>query len=475
MIIRSISRYVLIMAVLVLAGNCTTRDNPTPVLSVEATTDMSLTPTVVGQTYVPPLSVPIRPDFVFDWESAVYLPTPPGSVPILAPWSDQANRAFSDELRTDYRKADGWELVYSNFSTQAELFPKSLMLYNKFRGLVRYYYYVEDGGQSIRGNNVLTQSITVIGRSGRLTSPLLNFAEQAIVDIDKNSSVYSTMEPQPIGNKTWYMVQGELAYDQTIAKPGAETLGIAWELNSDQLASLSINGRSTNAILPTGIHVEGTNFADPNYALSVSDTAQLLVTGSQSLDALQRAGQNVADLRAGLAGTVTDDLLTGLFPVANAGSPLVRSEALVQVTRTPGRTAGLTASNFGWPVPNGNTTLGNGPQYNEIPGVFYLDSKPIVNVETRAGDAKPYRYVLNVPSVGYLFNPAVTNIADIRNIRQELVAGASNATSLYSGTSLASNHPLTIKGIRVSFEVVPKNGSTPVRIVKMFKADIRQQ
>jgi len=86
---------------------------------------------------------------------------------------------------------------------------------------------------------------------------------------------------------------------------------------------------------------------------------------------------------------------------------------------------------------------------------------------------------LDVASLEYIINPFIQNYAAVRNFRQEIVAVANNETpnlteaKLYQGQQLKASAPLNILGVRVSFDVLPKSGTAPVKIIKTFKADLR--
>lgn len=53
----------------------------------------------------------------------------------------------------------------------------------------------------------------------------------------------------------------------------------------------------------------------------------------------------------------------------------------------------------------------------------------------------------------------------------ELLENNSRA-KLYLSQKLLSNVELTIQGVRVSFDVVPKDGGKPVHIAKVFDMDL---
>jgi hypothetical protein len=112
--------------------------------------------------------------------------------------------------------------------------------------------------------------------------------------------------------------------------------------------------------------------------------------------------------------------------------------------------------------------------------VFYLNKKPVCSQTTHHEDEHPFQYMLDISSVEYIFNPAVLEIADIKNLKQELVATEheslvedNKSATMFFGQLLKSNKPLHIQGVRVSFDVVPKNGTKKVQIVKTFRANLQ--
>ena len=57
------------------------------------------------------------PAYPFDWDNPAinYMPTPSGTT-ILVPWANGSVRGFSDDILYDFKKNDGWELVYNVFN-----------------------------------------------------------------------------------------------------------------------------------------------------------------------------------------------------------------------------------------------------------------------------------------------------------------------------------------------------------------------
>jgi hypothetical protein len=126
-----------------------------------------------------------------------------------------------------------------------------------------------------------------------------------------------------------------------------------------------------------------------------------------------------------------------------------------------------------------NTNVpGFGPAFNEPLGIFYLGAMPVIQ-HTKVDGPLPEQYTLDIASIEYIINPFIQNYATVRNFRQEIVAVASNEipnlteAKLYQGQQLKASAPLNILGVRVSFDVLPKSGTAPVKIIKTFKAKLR--
>ncbi len=474
MFFSSTRRYAaLLTGLALLAGACHKDHDPEP-LSVTASTDASAVPTLVPLAYSPPPPTkPLGADFAFDLDDAQYLPTPAGSPQVLAPWAPTASRAFSDDLRDDHQQAAGWALMYSTFSRSSVPDNGVLVLYNKYRGILRYYYYSPNGTPNLRDHTALASTVSLDG-SAAAGSPLLSFADQAVVDPIRNSSFASSLEPQPLGTPIWYATQLELAYDQNIANYTPATLSLRWNLVGSQVSNLTLGGVPLGSALPVAIQVPGIDFTNnPSY----SGLVGLRLTGPASLASLQRATFPAAPTAERiLAQYSTDAWYQGPVPIQGAGA------GALAYLPTPGQLSvrsdvGVSFLSFAAPGYDNSVTTGSSPQYNEAPGVFFLASPPLITASKLASGDQPYTYTLDVASVKYLFNPAVQTMADIRHVTQEIVATATGADldgATYSGHKLFSNQELTIQGVRVAFDVIPKGGNAPVlHVVKTFKATIR--
>lgn len=68
-----------------------------------------------------PLTKAIVPE-EFDWETADWMPTPPGQALIPVPWGNQGSISgfYGLDVVHDYLKIDGWKLIYSTFRDYGE-------------------------------------------------------------------------------------------------------------------------------------------------------------------------------------------------------------------------------------------------------------------------------------------------------------------------------------------------------------------
>jgi len=413
----------------------------------------------------------------FDWENLEYLPLSPyAKAPIPLPWTDKAKRCFSDDIRYDFKKSDGWELYSCTFSKEIFVAVNTFILYNKYRGVLRYYYYLTGTGMDkLKDFNIVTNSIMTIGSHSSM-SPLLNFAHQKIVDINKNSILCTTIDLQSLSDSTWYAWEYELAFDKDIYNQSVNSLllGIAYGMIKKEV--LLLNGKPINN-LNTKVRFSDTQY---RYGDSYSGDVNLLLYGKNDLNQLSGilSAQDLSSLKQIYNQQSFNDLLNGTIDSNSEGE--IQWDANISITTAPSG-VGLPGGNETFAVSGADNSVmqGKGPFFNKALGVFYLNAKPKITYSKIADENRQHQYELNANSLEYLFNPSVTEIADIKNITQEIVATQNagilenySRAKLFIGQKLTSNLPLTIQGVRVGFDVVPKDGSKTVHIVKTFQADI---
>ncbi|ULT26581.1 hypothetical protein KUH03_06935 [Sphingobacterium sp. E70] len=159
------------------------------------------------------------PSYYFDWETADFMPGPAGSPKVLVPWASGANRSFPDELAFDFKKKDGWVLLYNSFNQTFESSPKFFTLYNKFNGLIRFYLYIPPGTPA--PSSYFSDGLSIAG-GGK--SSILNFGND-VADITKTVGSISRIQNfQLQATGSWYLSQYELAYDPNISQLTPENI-----------------------------------------------------------------------------------------------------------------------------------------------------------------------------------------------------------------------------------------------------------
>ncbi|MBF9251828.1 hypothetical protein I2I11_00830 [Pontibacter sp. 172403-2] len=443
--------------------------------------------------------------YPLDWENVKYMPVAPGQKEPEAPWETGASTGIDFDMLYDYKRADGWELLYNIFNNQRTETNGYFILYNKYRGIIRLYYFT---GQYPKESKHMVHNLSLAG-SGTTSSPLLDFADQEVVDFNMRSRIASTVEKDLYRANTWYAFEYELAYDSKIPAYNKSSYSIIWDMKALNIQDFKANGSGTiTGNMPT-FSAPGINLTlSPNYTnksntgIQITSTNQVndTPTGSSSwLTTAIKAGLSKA-ITSGVSGIATN-ILSGIFTKKKDNSGNSMALKLKSTTSL----TGTIESNFGLPrltlpVPGyGDPDYAYG--YNKVPGIFYISSRPTVQQkvihyakQTEFGggydlDGSYYTNTYNSPSNFQLvFNPEVLKIASIQNIKYEMVllndgeitSGrietigdkqyAVGAVAGYKTSAEPSTEGFV--GLRVSFKVVPNDGTPAVLIVKTFKCNI---
>lgn len=139
-------------------------------------------------------------------------------------------------------------------------------------------------------------------------------------------------------------------------------------------------------------------------------------------------------------------------------------------------------------------------------GVFYITGRPKVNLtitervipgNPREGTQRTFvighNFAIQDPSSNIVFNPSLIAVADVENITQSVLTYYNVTPSVLTGIAAHENiggttvfvgsygeiyspSPRSYRpdkvAVRVSFDVVPKNGAPRSTIVKTFLADL---
>jgi hypothetical protein len=481
--LKAVIASILFIPALFLSCSKTESDKPDAKAIVVVDNTATGTPVIIDNLIEKSYNVELLPgQEYFEWEDLLYLPLPEYSnVPM--PWNEVANTSISDHFKTDIKKSDGWELYISNFSSILSPKLKMFILYNKYSGIMRMYYYLTVSGENypfdynkFKEYNVLSHSISTLG-SHSSQSPLLNFDHQSIVDVNTFSKFSQTLEPKELTDFIWYAWEYELAFDKNVYDQNDQTFSIQTSFALSKLAAMTLNENKINDRLPAKIRISDFNNAieaGSGYAGNVC----LIINNKKDVEKISQivSPSDLEQINQFSDNQSFDVILSGVSSSNSTG--IVRWSADLGLVMAPNE-LDPPAGSYTTAVSGANNSEMEKlrPFYTKALGVFYLNAKPKVHFSRLAG--KSFQYTLDAGSVEYLFNPSVLQIAEIQNIQQELVAtegieiiDLDGRKELYRGQTLTSNKELHIQGVRVSFDVVPLNGDPTVHIVKMFKAEI---
>ncbi|KRT16157.1 hypothetical protein ASU31_11730 [Pedobacter ginsenosidimutans] len=387
-----------------------------------------------------PNKMAVIPTHVFDWETTDYMPTPVGLPPILVPWASGSNQLFPDEIAFDYKKADGWNLVYNTFSPTQVTSPNFFALYNKYRGIIRFYLYLPPG--SPYASSYFSDGL---GISGGFQSSIMNFSKEIIDPENIQKSVTKIQNYQILSTGAWYACQYELAYDQYIANANHENLNFVWNVSSTNLSQIVLNGTSNGTLTGTVGTANSGGFNLGSLLGNLGNTA-IHVAGFKGIQALNLPKSKVFGtdvtksiedgIKGGLSGAVK-----GFFSAilgGSASSPQVVDLKLKVETNLTGSIAnnsGILSTTLAMPGSANSNTVGYIPNYNKIMGVVNITKSPVVHVFTELlnsleTQSTPKKYI-NDHSLIYLdyentdniiYNPEVTNDGTTINlIRTDLL------------------------------------------------------
>lgn len=332
-----------------------------------------------------PSRIAVVPTHVFDWETADYMPTPPGSPSILVPWASGSNQLFPNEIAFDFKKIDGWNLVYNSFSPTELRSPNFFALYNKYRGIIRFYLYIPPGNP--QASSYFSDGLAI---SGSYPSYIMNFSKE-IADINNiQTSVSKVQNYRILSSGAWYTCQYELQYDPNIATATHENLNFVWSVSSTNLSNVMLNGVSNGTLNGTVGTATNGGFNLGNL-IGQAGNAVVHFAGYKAIKALDLPkyalfGTDVTEsiengVKGGLTGAVK-----GFFSAilgGSATSPQVvdlKLKVESNLTGTIQDISGIVSPTLAMPGSANANTAGYIPSYNKILGVVGLQFPPDVFV-----------------------------------------------------------------------------------------------
>lgn len=464
-------------------------------------------------------------NFPFDWTKATEMPVSPSSPydPSM-PWQSQSGSYIDAYLVSDYNYNDGWRLVYNTFDTTviatASQEPAGglyFALYNRYRGLLRFYLYIPPG---LFGNSSDIEHGLSLYTDNGSTSSMLNFEGSDLVDPSINvDSITKTNNTGVAVGGGWYAMQYEIAYDPNFAATVYPDLGFAWNSRTVNISQIQVDGSQTGTI-SGNITKQSGGFNWPGQLKNVG-AAAIGIHGIASANSFGTIASALTKaISQGLAGNIL-----GFFSGIFGGNSTDTQEVDLKMNTDLSLNGTLTSSQPLVPntlvVPGqtvGNTVGAPPPLINQPLGVFNLTGRPTIDETTTEsqvtnppGMTGIYNQYVNSYSVDnnifnqvFVTNPDVINSADtgtqIENLKTEVVilnpvipsnpyalqiGGTLDTIGNYvaiTGTSVGTTYtvvrnqpPNDSVAVRVSFNVVPNNGAPSSMIVKTFIANIVHQ
>lgn len=465
----------------------------------------------------------------FDWDNPAVttMPVSTNSPTVYVPWRSNGGTPLDPGIVNDYHKSDGWELVFDTFSP--DNFPNAgnqgavatstaqpagglyFALYNRYRGILRYYLYIPPG---LFGNSTQLEHGLQVYTQGN-TSKLLNFEGADIVDVNNNSAGFTKTSKDGVSTTGgWYAMQYQIAYDPAFAGTTFPNPGFRWDTYSVNLTQISLNGTEVGTtkgtITSPQVDLNWANIA-ANGLVGIAEIFASGVTGSSTgpFTALQQAAQG------GLSGSASG-ILSGLFGGSSASSQTVDLTMNSTITTTGTATSNQPYELNSMPFPS-QIAGSNGvpPLISHSLGLFTLPARPSIKVHTTrtqtsgpSGTGYQYSYQYTFDS-NAVYNTVLNNLntsvfnsdpstgATVSKFKAEIVIVDPDTNSPFTSSGkqeTIGNHTVYTGGavqdvysvvhggapsatgqqaaIRISFYVQPNSGAPAPFIVKTFLADV---
>ncbi|MBB5635578.1 hypothetical protein HDF26_004007 [Pedobacter cryoconitis] len=452
---------------------------------------------------------------------------------ILSPFAGGTSREFPTEYMSDMKPADGWELYMNTFAVNpVDTQKKYFVIYNRYRGLLRIYYYLDNTNFSPTKNIVWE-----LGLNGTANnSKVLNFEQGELVD-NSIKLLYTTrvqLEKKVQPNGCWYAEQFELAYDESIYPQSYAANVLKIGLMGQDVTKYSFTGSQTGTIdgtiqVPqkTGSSLWSTLVNGAMNlgmgAISSGASAALKSIFKDGLSALKMSQITEGALESIKSSSVIKDLPKSIFNAILGKNDTGTTYSTEKVNLKINTSIKLEGTGTGSPTGLGtfdvlfsgtqNLTApesGIIPIYTKKLGVFNIVGTPIIKkwmykYDGEVDSQTTAEFALDYNSFSMIWNPDLINQtpdgASIQNLRKQfvlidvkspvkgtgyvgeyitpqtetLVAMTGDGTASFTRTFKTSQAPswgpsVGAYAVRISFDVVPNNGSTKTTIIKTILA-----
>lgn len=345
---------------------------------------------------------------VFDWEDNTSIALF-GYRNVILPWYNAADANIPSEILEDYKKEDGWELVYNlcTESAAATYGKYYLIFYNKLRGILRVFYY--DIYDVTTANTTFwqlsfTKPTSMLNSIGHFTTPM---------NTNNTFNVYTTnissVDSKGI-SRGWNCFEVELCYDPNSSSV-AQKMGIrSYDVTQGKITTTgSLQLDSEGTIVSTG--------TAPRFPV-LSNMIDAGVSGfGKELGKFVHNKLDSAKMSPLISTPISEIVSTGGEGLIKSGINFLFGSFLTKKTTTTQtlkvRTTGQIKTEGGFTI-NSNTNInplvslvspGSQvestdyflPSYNEPLGVWNLAEAPVIKFSSGAiwskySDEKTYNY-----------------------------------------------------------------------------------
>jgi hypothetical protein len=450
-------------------------------------------------------------------------------VTILPPWASGVSVVIPDAIRFDYKKIDGWELLYHTFdpTNLPNIYHPQLVLYNKYRGIMRFFYFnIQDPSM---GSNYLASAITF----DSAPTSHLNFTDEFCkIGSEKKTFPFFIQSNiaklnQGLAVGTWYSFDYELSYDENVKNISEDQLTMRFKTWAVQESLLDLNGTIIGT-LDGHMQTSGSGLSIFNNLINNLSYKNTSVSNSITATTGEAVNNSLKDkitlgINSSLANSISSELgklaSQGInfaaSPLSNLFNKVVTSNlnskqaihldlsAKVAMKGTLKYEALVYDLTFLLPGTKRDKNIpGYAPYYDKTLGVFYVDKAPKVTATSRTTSEGGSRntlvtrttFTLDPASFNLVFNPEVSSEFTVTNISKQIIwfkkykgripyTGITGSGTLVNITAdnewyLAGTRLSVSRngsgawadiGVRISFTLVPNNGSSPVYFVKTFR------
>lgn len=364
----------------------------------------------------------------FDWEdTSVQLGVNGNTQTAILPWASGSSTNAPFFMYNDYKKEDGWELLYNYTGQVADAGRDYLFFYNKFTGIFRVWYYLSStvgSGSGIWGFHLQDNS-GLFNNSGYFALPanMRDFDEIVVTNI-------STINSTKAITSGWNVFDVEITYDPQVSN---QFLRLGVKSYDQNIQDVNIYGTTLS-------QSEGEiyNHSSGSGLLSTFLTSAAKASGGTAegwlKSKLEPQGNNDNDKPFKLIGSLIPGIVSGgVTEIVNAGLNLILGSFIGK--------SGSTAQQIKF------TTKGETELTGTITSNSPNNAKPIANVYfpgSKDQDVEDYPHyhndqlgVWNLASAPIIYVPEKLNYAGENHLGQKLYGrrpylGASSIDLLFN-------------------------------------------